>query len=164
MTLTDVLLNSICNTHAPLTAGMKTFDMHQIHPVPVPDCAPLPASYAVAAFVRHEGQKYTNGAAIRAAPDGIIFWLHTFKLGVYPGAVLPFLIGYLADAAAAIGDLTATEEASFLETHGRAHDERVQGCLLADGELTRLPPLLSQTAKFCKGDVKVSSACRCTKS
>ena len=87
----------------------------------------------MAAFVRHGGQKYTDGPRIRSAPDGIIFWLHTFKLGVYPGAILPFLIGFLADAAAAVGDLTATEEASFLETHGRSHDERVQGCLLADG-------------------------------
>ncbi|KAK9809309.1 hypothetical protein WJX73_003576 [Symbiochloris irregularis] len=88
--------------------------------------------YAVAAFVRHDGDKYTNGQAIRSAPAGIFFWLHTFKLGIYPGAILPFLIGYLADAATAIGDLTATEEASFLETHGTPHDERVQGCLLAD--------------------------------
>ena len=89
--------------------------------------------YAVAAFVRHDGQKYTDGAAIRAAPSGVIFWLHTFNLGVYPGAILPFLIGYLADASTAVGDLTATEEASFLETHGVQHDQRIQGCLLADG-------------------------------
>ena len=82
--------------------------------------------------MRHDGDKYTNGPEIRAAPEGIFFWLHTFKLGVYPGAILPFCIGYLADAATAIGDLTATEEASFLETHGKPHDERVQGCLLAD--------------------------------
>lgn len=91
--------------------------------------------YAVAAFVRHDGQEYTNGPQIRAAPGGVFFWLHTFKLGVYPGAVLPFMIGYLADAAVAVGDLTATEEASFLETHGVHHEQRVQGCLLADGEL-----------------------------
>ena len=59
--------------------------------------------------------------------------LHTFKLDVYPGAILPFIIAYLADAATAVGDITATEEASMIETHGPRHDTRIQGMLLADG-------------------------------
>ena len=60
--------------------------------------------------------------------------VHTFKLGIFPGAILPFIVGYLADAATAVGDVTATEEASAVETEGPRHDERIQGCLLADGE------------------------------
>ena len=60
--------------------------------------------------------------------------LHTFKLDVYPGAILPFIIGYWADAATAVGDITATEEASGVETVGPEHDKRIQGCLLADGQ------------------------------
>ena len=60
--------------------------------------------------------------------------MHTFNIGIYPGAILPFIIGYWADAATAVGDITATEEASGIEQRGPAHDERVQGCLLADGQ------------------------------
>ena len=60
--------------------------------------------------------------------------VHTFNIGIYPGAILPFIIGYWADAATAVGDITATEEASGIEERGPAHDERIQGCLLADGE------------------------------
>ena len=60
--------------------------------------------------------------------------VHTFNIGIFPGAILPFIIGYWADAATAVGDITATEEASGVEERGPAHDERIQGCLLADGE------------------------------
>ena len=59
--------------------------------------------------------------------------VHTFNIGIYPGAILPFIIGYWADAATAVGDITATEEASGIEQIGPRHDERIQGCLLADG-------------------------------
>lgn len=59
--------------------------------------------------------------------------VHTFPLGIFAEGILPFIIGYLADAATAIGDLTATEEASGLPNEGPDHDRRIQGCLLADG-------------------------------
>ena len=64
----------------------------------------------------------------------VLLQVHTFKIGIFPGAILPFIIGYWADAATAVGDITATEEASGIEQRGPAHDERVQGCLLADGQ------------------------------
>lgn len=66
----------------------------------------------------------------------MVVQVHTFKIGIFPGAILPFIIGYWADAATAVGDITATEEASGIEQRGPAHDERIQGCLLADGEWT----------------------------
>lgn len=69
--------------------------------------------------------------------------MHTFKIGIYPGAILPFIIGYWADAATAVGDITATEEASGVETIGPEHDKRIQGCLLADGRL--LPTCFNKT-------------------
>ena len=62
-----------------------------------------------------------------------VLQVHTFNIGIFPGAILPFIIGYWADAATAVGDITATEEASGVEERGPAHDERIQGCLLADG-------------------------------
>ncbi len=69
--------------------------------------------------------------------------VHTFNIGIYPGAILPFIIGYWADAATAVGDITATEEASGIEQIGPRHDERIQGCLLADG----MPSIF---CAFCK--------------
>lgn len=74
--------------------------------------------------------------------------VHTFNIGIYPGAILPFIIGYWADAATAVGDITATEEASGVETIGPEHDKRVQGCLLADGKLT-----LQQISKLRAGNL-----------
>lgn len=59
--------------------------------------------------------------------------METFPLGIFPEAILPFVIGFLADAANAAGDITATEEASLLETSGPRHEERLQGGLFADG-------------------------------
>ena len=69
--------------------------------------------------------------------------VHTLPLCFFPGASLPFVIGFLADAATAVGDVTATEEASLLETSGKLCEERVQGCLLADGENAYSPVLFA---------------------
>lgn len=82
--------------------------------------------------------------------------VHTFKIGIYPGAILPFIIGYWADAATAVGDITATEEASGIEQRGPAHDERVQGCLLADG-LPFLPFVWSRSTDV----ISISSSSQC---
>lgn len=90
-------------------------------------------AYAVSALVKKDGKPYVDMAAVNEAPAGTFFWVHTFKIGIFPGAILPFIIGYWADAATAVGDITATEEASGIEQRGPAHDERIQGCLLADG-------------------------------
>lgn len=74
-------------------------------------------------------------------PKSLVLQVHTFNIGIYPGAILPFIIGYWADAATAVGDITATEEASGIETIGPEHDKRIQGCLLADGESLYKPDM-----------------------
>ena len=42
--------------------------------------------------------------------------------------------GFVLTTVEAIGDITATEEASALTTFGNKHNKRVQGGLLGDGQ------------------------------
>ena len=77
---------------------------------------------------------WTDGVLIPLGTVLTFFWVHTFKLGIFPEAIIPFCIGFLTDAANAAGDITATEEASLLETDGPRHDERIQGGLMGDGK------------------------------
>ena len=51
--------------------------------------------------------------------------------------------GFVLTTVEAIGDITATEEASFIATVGEKHNKRIQGGLLGDGTPPPLsPPLL----------------------
>ena len=38
-------------------------------------------AYAVAAFVRHDGDRFVDGPDIRKSSNGTFFWVHTFNLG-----------------------------------------------------------------------------------
>ena len=55
-----------------------------------------------------------------------------WKLVLWPQA--PAAAGFVLTTVEAIGDITATEEASFLATVGERHNKRIQGGLLGDGE------------------------------
>ena len=39
-------------------------------------------AYTVAAFVRHEGDKFVDGTDIKNSSNGTFFWVHTFNLGM----------------------------------------------------------------------------------
>ena len=84
-------------------------------------------------MIPREGQHYVSTAAIKAAPGITFLWVKTFPLGFYAPAVLPCLCAFLVTAVEAIGDITATEEASRIKTQGKAHQGRIQGGLLGDG-------------------------------
>ena len=49
--------------------------------------------------------------------------------------------GFVLTTVEAIGDITATEEASFIATVGEKHNKRIQGGLLGDGTPFYLFPL-----------------------
>jgi len=76
---------------------------------------------------------YIDGSSIRTAPAITFLWVHTFKLGVYPPAILPMLAVYVSLAMEAIGDITASAEVSRLAVEGEEFDSRIQGGLLSDG-------------------------------
>lgn len=76
---------------------------------------------------------YTNTTFITQAPVITIPFRHTFKLGVYWPALLPVLIGYLISAVDAVGDISASAEASRVATTGPEFESRIQGGILADG-------------------------------
>lgn len=85
--------------------------------------------------IKREGQHYVSTAAITNAPGITFLWVRTFPFGFYAPAVLPCLCAFLVTAVEAIGDITATEEASRIKTQGKIHQGRIQGGLLGDGEL-----------------------------
>ncbi|KAK7472744.1 hypothetical protein VKT23_000854 [Stygiomarasmius scandens] len=79
------------------------------------------------------GFGYIDGSSIKTAPAITFLWVHTFKIGVYPPAILPMLAVYISLAMEAIGDITATSEVSRLPVDGEEFDSRIQGGVLSDG-------------------------------
>ncbi|KAK0443947.1 permease family-domain-containing protein [Desarmillaria tabescens] len=76
---------------------------------------------------------YIDGSSITSAPAITFLWVHTFKIGVYPPAILPMLAVYVSIAMEAIGDITASAEVSRVAVDGLEFDSRIQGGLLSDG-------------------------------
>ncbi|GAB1523836.1 hypothetical protein RhiTH_006986 [Rhizoctonia solani] len=73
---------------------------------------------------------YMDSSAIDRAPAITFLWVKTFKIRVYPPAILPMLAVYAMEA---IGDITASAEVSRVEVDGEVFDTRIQGGVLADG-------------------------------
>ncbi|KAF8178010.1 xanthine/uracil permease [Pholiota molesta] len=92
---------------------------------------------------------YASSVTIKTAPAITFLWVHTFKLGVYPPAILPMLAVYgkfphfpikfalifslVSLAMEAIGDITASAEVSRQPVVGDVFDSRIQGGILSDG-------------------------------
>ncbi|KAJ6489192.1 xanthine/uracil permease [Mycena vitilis] len=76
---------------------------------------------------------YIDGSSIKSAPSITFLWVHTFKIGVYPPAILPMLAVYVSVAMEAIGDITASAEVSRVDVRGLEFDSQIQGGILSDG-------------------------------
>lgn len=76
---------------------------------------------------------YIDGSSIKTAPAITFLWVHTFKIRVYPPAILPMLAVYISLGMEAIGDITASAEVSRIEVEGEEFDTRIQGGVLSDG-------------------------------
>ncbi|KAL0573529.1 hypothetical protein V5O48_008434 [Marasmius crinis-equi] len=76
---------------------------------------------------------YIDGSSIKSAPVITFLWVHTFKIRVYPQAILPMLAVYVSLAMEAIGDITASAEVSRQAVDGPEFDSRIQGGVLSDG-------------------------------
>ncbi|KAG8219063.1 permease family-domain-containing protein [Butyriboletus roseoflavus] len=76
---------------------------------------------------------YIDGSTVTSAPAITFLWVHTFKIGVYPPAILPMLAVYVSTTMEAIGDITASAEVSRLKVTGDDFDSRIQGGVLSDG-------------------------------
>ena len=72
--------------------------------------------YGLAAIPTHEGNHYVNTDRIDAAPGITFLWTETFPLGFHGPSVLPLLIAVIVTTVESIGDITATEVASNLDT------------------------------------------------
>merc|ERR1712093_881811 len=76
---------------------------------------------------------YIDSTSIRTAPAITFLWVETFPLKIYGPAVLPMLAVYISLAMEAIGDVTASSEASRQPVKGALFDSRIQGGVLTDG-------------------------------
>jgi uracil-xanthine permease len=76
---------------------------------------------------------YMDSTTITEAPAITFLWVHTFKIRVYPPAILPMLAVYISVAMEAIGDVTASAEVSRVPVVGPDFDSRIQGGVLSDG-------------------------------
>ncbi|OCH90012.1 Xanthine/uracil permease [Obba rivulosa] len=79
------------------------------------------------------GVGYIDGSSIKTAPAITFLWVKTFKIRVYPPAILPMLAVYVSVAMEAIGDITASAEVSRVPVDGEEFDSRIQGGILSDG-------------------------------
>ncbi|KAG6873894.1 hypothetical protein C0995_009673 [Termitomyces sp. Mi166 len=79
------------------------------------------------------GAGYIDGSSIKSAPAITFLWVHRFKIGVYPPAILPMLAVYISLAMESIGDITASAEVSRVDVQGPEFETRIQGGILADG-------------------------------
>ncbi|EFN55989.1 hypothetical protein CHLNCDRAFT_145360 [Chlorella variabilis] len=89
--------------------------------------------YMIAGIATYDGAKFVTGAKISAAPAITFLWVHTFPLKIYAPLILPMLIVFTITSIETVGDVAATEEASFISTEGPSHDKRIRGALLNDG-------------------------------
>ncbi|KZT70230.1 Xanthine/uracil permease [Daedalea quercina L-15889] len=76
---------------------------------------------------------YIDGSSIATAPAITFLWVKTFRIRVYPPAILPMLAVYISVAMEAIGDITASAEVSRVAVDGEEFDSRIQGGVLSDG-------------------------------
>ena len=91
---------------------------------------------AIFSYVPPEGGEhlsYISLERVAQAPSLTFLWARTFPLGVYFPALFPVMVCYVITTVESIGDITASCEASGLETEGEVFDSRLQGGLLADG-------------------------------
>ncbi|ESK97055.1 purine permease, partial [Moniliophthora roreri MCA 2997] len=75
---------------------------------------------------------YIDGSSIKSAPAITFLWVHTFKIRVYPFAILPMLAVYISLTIEVIGEITASAEVSQQAIDGPEFDSRIQGGVLAD--------------------------------
>ncbi|GAA5931570.1 hypothetical protein JCM10213_003145 [Rhodosporidiobolus nylandii] len=75
---------------------------------------------------------YFQSDVISSAPAGTFLWVHRFPLSVKGELILPFLAAYLVVVSEAIGNITATCDASLLPIEGIEFGQRIQGGLLSD--------------------------------
>ncbi|KAG0055569.1 hypothetical protein BGZ83_008180 [Gryganskiella cystojenkinii] len=92
---------------------------------------------------------YTTSDSIKAAPTATFLWTTTYKLSVYPPAIIPLLITYVLAMVESIGDITASCEVSQLTVEGREFESRLQGGIFADGVAGMLAPLMMNSPMSC---------------
>lgn len=79
----------------------------------------LAVGVIAAAFASIEGPSYLASDEVANAPSITFLWVETFKIGFYAPAVLPLLVAFVVTTVESVGDITATVEASEMDTKVR---------------------------------------------
>ncbi|KAL3907504.1 MAG: hypothetical protein SGILL_008847, partial [Bacillariaceae sp.] len=99
--------------------------------------------YAVAAITNLGRLRYVTNDNIEAAKAVTFWWVETFPLSFYGPAVVPLVVAYLVTTVETVGDLSATFEASQLDTSGEFYNTSLQGGLTSDGFCSILSGLMT---------------------
>lgn len=97
----------------------------------------------VAGLSNYQGYAYVDVSKIEEADVITFLWTTTFPLGLYGPAVIPLLIGFMVTTVETVGDVTATYEASDLDTTSEAYQGSIQGGLASDSLLSIMGGLMT---------------------
>lgn len=86
---------------------------------------------------------FVGTGPITSAPVFTFLWVERFPLGFYAPSVIPLLIAFVVTSIESVGDITASCDASRVETSGPEYDSRIQGGILADGLNSLLAVLMT---------------------
>ncbi|BGP19836.1 hypothetical protein JCM10213v2_007967 [Rhodosporidiobolus nylandii] len=120
--------NLISGAPAPLSAHLSLFDL--LGPPLIKNCSSM-LGFLVGIIIA-AACGYFQSDVISSAPAGTFLWVHRFPLSVKGELILPFLAAYLVVVSEAIGNITATCDASLLPIEGIEFGQRIQGGLLSD--------------------------------
>ncbi|OAD66524.1 hypothetical protein PHYBLDRAFT_178416 [Phycomyces blakesleeanus NRRL 1555(-)] len=76
---------------------------------------------------------YIDHSTIDSAPVATFLWVKRFPLSIYAPGIIPLLIVYLVAVVEAVGDITASCEASRAPVEGPEFEGRIKGGILCDG-------------------------------
>jgi uric acid-xanthine permease len=100
--------------------------------------------YAVAAVTTFPGGlRYVTNDNIVAAEAITFLWVQTFPLSFYAPAMVPLIVAYLVTTVESVGDISATFEASQLDTTGDFYNTSLQGGLTSDAFCSLLSNLMT---------------------
>lgn len=97
----------------------------------------------IAGIILSSALGYMDQSIIDQAPAFTFPLVKRFPLGIYLPALIPTLLTFLVSTVESVGDITASCEASKVETEGEEFESRIQGGLLADGVNSLLAGLLT---------------------
>ncbi|KAJ3055473.1 hypothetical protein HK102_011335, partial [Quaeritorhiza haematococci] len=91
------------------------------------------------------GTGHVDWTSVEEAPVVTFLWRERFRLGIYPPAIIPLMVGFVTLMIECIGDITASCDVSRVPITGPTFSRRIQGGTLSDGLNGILSALMTST-------------------